>query len=245
MGTSRADWRNFVGLMAGMQAAKRKWKDWQLERVVRIAGEAGMAHEVLEGVRAAERTGLHVRGRRLFREVMWACRAQARLSGWEEEETEKALRYAEHVARLLDGRRKTAGHGDPRVQPDVIAVVLELAAMRAVRHQDGKDVDGKVLAYSQRLMANANRAVREEADEHRAVAHADYELARWVPMINALKVAQRVLGPAFPEADLAKRKLQELEDRVQRAGQVVVGAQDPKKSKRRGLAWAEELEQSA
>lgn len=245
-----AEWTNLVALLAGMRTAGRKWKGWQVEKVVRAAGEAGMAHAVLESVRAAARTGLDMRELRIVREVFWACRSKALLSGWAKEETERALVYAEQLARLLEdekhwGKVRSARGGDPRIQPDVIAVVLELAAVRAVKYQAGKDKDNKVLAYAQRLMANMNRAVEEAAEEKRVVVHADYELARWVPMLNALKLAQQVLGDSMPEGDSAARKIQELEGKIQRAGQVVVGGQDSNRSKRRGLIWAEELEQSA
>jgi len=248
---SAAGWgSNLVGLLAGMHTAGRRWKGWQVEKIVRVAGEAGMAHAVLEAVRASGRTGLVLRDLRVVREVVWGCRAKAVLGKWGEEEVEKGLKYAEQIARLLEGeahlgKLRAASGADPRVQPDVIGVVLELAGAKAVRHHGGKDVDGKVLVYAQRLMANLERGIKEEVEDGRVVAHADYELARWIPVLNGLRLAQKVLGKSMPQADLAKRKISELDALVQRYGQTLVGAQDSGKAKRRGLIWAEGLEQSA
>lgn len=242
--------RNFTALLAGMRTAGRRWKSWQLQRIVRTAGDAGMAHAVLGGVMAARRTGLVLQELRVAREVFWACRTKAVLGGWAQEDVRSGLAYAEQLVRLLDqdvhSAKKSAAAGPgPRRQPDVIAVLAELAGVRAVRYQEGKDRDGKVLKYAERLMANVDKAVDEVADEARIAAHADYELTRWVPVLNALRLARQVLGNGMPEAELAKRKIAELEAKVQQAGTTLVGAQDSSKAKRRGLVWVEDLEKSA
>ena len=48
--------------------------------------------------------------------------------------------------------KKNVTIGDIRASPYTIAIPLELAAVRAKRHTDGQDTDGKVALYASRFM---------------------------------------------------------------------------------------------
>lgn len=253
MGTSRADWNNLLSLLEGMKNAGRKWRTWQVEKIVRDAGKAGMSGVIVECVRAAARTGLVLRDVRVVREAMWACRMRAVLSGWSKGETERALRNAEQLAELLEGKLHLGGKRpeglDPRREADVLGAVCELAVVRAVRHLGGEDVDGKVERYVRRLVDNLRGVGEEVAMEVQDkkdglktpwAATADYELMRWVPVRNALKMAPEVLGGKITQQDLVNDKLKHLDSILADGRDVVTGAQGDKREKRRGLNWLEE-----
>jgi len=253
--SSRSDWNNLVALLEGMNTAGRRWKTWQLEKIVRDAGNSGMSAVVVECVRAAGRTGLYLRDVRVVREAMWGCRSRGAMSGWSKAETGAALRNAEHIAEALEGSlhwgnaHKRPEGADPRREADVLGVLVELVGIRAVRHQGGEDVDGKVEMYVKRLVSNlsantlenGNTAATEVRDQGEVKANwaasADYELMRWVPVRNGLRMAKEVLKDKMPVVD---QHLEKLERLIRDANDVVRSAQGDKIDKRRGLKWLEE-----
>jgi len=124
-------------------------------------------------------------------------------------------------------------------------VLGELAAQRAVRHQDGNDVDGKVEMYVKRLVSNLEGAgAQADSDSTKTpwAATADYELLRWVPARNGLKAARDVLGEGMPQQSLVNEALQKLETTLKDASDIVMGARDDTREKRRGLKWLNESE---
>jgi len=257
--SSRSDWNNLVSLLEGMKTAGRRWKSWQLEKIVRDAGNSGMSAVVVECVRAAGRTGLYLRDARVVREAMWACRSRGVVGGWSKAETAGALRNAEQIAEALEGSlhwgdaHKRPEGVDPRREADVLGVLVELAAQRAVRWQGGEDVDGKVEMYVKRLVSNlqgsqsvgegAAMEVRDQGEvKGNWASSADYELMRWVPVRNGLKLAKDVLKDKMPSPDVVDQNVNKLESVLRDASAVVKGAQGDKTDKRRGLKWLDEAE---
>lgn len=254
--SSREDWNNLASLLEGMKTAGRRWKPWQLEKVVRDAGNAGMSAVVVECVRAAGRTGLVLRDVKVVREAMWACRNRGVSSSWSRGETEKALRNAEQIAEALEGglhwgdAHKRPEGVDPRKEADVLGVLVELAAQRASRWQKGEDMDGKVEMYVKRLVSNLEAVGEQGAPALEVRGHgetkgpwaasADYELMRWIPVRNGLKLAKEVLKERMPQGQLVDARLERLESVIRDASEVVRGAQGDKIEKRRGLSWLEE-----
>lgn len=224
-----------------------------------------MSAVIVECVRAAGRTGLYLRDVRVVREAMWGCRSRGSISGWSKAETSAALRNAEQIAEALEGNlhwgnaHKRPEGVDPRREADVLGVLVELAAVRALRHIGGQapattspthpeDVDGKVEMYVKRLVSNLsasleNGSVMEVKDQGEVKANwaasADYELMRWVPVRNGLRLAKEVLKERMPPVD---GHLEKLERVIADASEVVRSAQGDKIEKRRGLKWVEEEE---
>jgi hypothetical protein len=253
MGASKADWNNLVSLLEGMKIAGRRWKTWQLEMVVREAGKQGMSSVVVEAVRAAGRTGLVLRDIRVAREAMWACRQRAVKSDWARGETAKAIRNAESLAEMMEGELHWGGSRrpdglDPRRQADVLGVVVELCSARAVRHLEGMDEDGKVEMYAKRLvdhlegMGEGETMQVKDGESFKMpwAASADYELLRWLPVRNALRMAKEVLGGSMPRREFVDQRSKKLESVLVDARDVVSGAQGDKRERRRGLKWLEE-----
>jgi len=239
------EWANVVGLLAGMRTAGRRFKPWQYEYVIRAAGDAGAGYVVVDAARAVRRTGLELRDLRLVREAFWACRTKAARDGWKSEPTEKALAWAKQLAGLLDdgahcGKLSLANGRDPRIQPDIIGVVLELAATRALRHTGGKDADGKVLMYAERLIPNLEGAAEEDIGQE--VARNEYEMLRWLPVLNGLELAQKVLGEQMPAKETAMWKIAQLRTKLSAAKKVIeAAAVGGGRKKRRSMMWTEDV----
>jgi len=245
MGTAPTSWANFIGLLEGMKTAGRKWKPWQLERILRIAGDCGMAGIILEAARSAARTGIVLADVQVVREAFWGCRTKAVLEGWSEQGLESAVRYAEQFASLLEEERHAGrerlGDGDPRVQADIIGVVLELVAVKAEKFGQGKDRDGMVRVYVERVVPHLEgvRALVMGDEKGSLAMKADHEMCRWVPVVSGLEAAGRVLGKEMPGAELVGKKIKELKRKLEEAREIVEESEEPEqvKGKRKGLHW--------
>ncbi len=151
------DWANLPALLIGMKSTGAKMEGGAMGRVVRKANNAGRLGAVIQCLQQVEHTGLTLKDEAVLSHVMWALHDLAQRDAWSAEATEKAMKWASLVGLLLEteehGGGKTRRAGDSRQRPEVIGVVLELAAVRAYKHQGGKDIDGKVKMYTERLLA--------------------------------------------------------------------------------------------
>lgn len=263
----KRDWENLPLLLAELKIAKRKSVP-PVEKLVRRANEAGMQHVVLECVKRTKETGMTLTSLDVVREVMWGAHLRGHRAGWDERVTERALKYAENVSFLLEKQLHTRGGGqevsqqpDPRTQPDVVGVLLETAAIRALKHQGGQDKDGKVAQYAERLMEcwenvtldstedqSSTRAQNGgDDDSTRAKATplwvaANYDLQRWSPVWKGMEIAARILDPKTEVARWLKKTLPDVENVLQRACELVERSHVGKPEvRRRGLEWYHDM----
>lgn len=259
------DWENLIPLLEGMKTAGRRWRAWQWEYIARSAGEAGVAHILLDAARQPETTGLFLNDVRVVREVLWACRMKAVRDEWRLSSTTKALNYAEQVMRLMEDKRQSHEARravnkreavevvNPGKLPDVVGAVLELAACRAEALQSaetsGEEVDAAknaVASYIGRLVPSLPK-MRENVGSVALAppppaAAADYELLRWVPLMNGIQVAQGLFGGAIPEREALNRSLSQLEKTVTEAKETIVSnVGGDEGGKRRGYRWLEAM----
>ena len=152
----KSDWNNLPALLAGLHRAKRTPTDRQLAKIVRLASNNGRFGTILQCLHQAHNTGLTLQKDEVLDAVIWALREIASDSQWSEEGTSKAIRDANEVAMQLEdlehGTGKFIRPGDPRRRPAVLSVFLELAGVYAWKWQRGRDVDGKVRAFAERLL---------------------------------------------------------------------------------------------
>ena len=152
------DWENVVRMLEGFHLAGIHFKTRHLLKFIRRASEAGMQHIVLRALQQVKTTGLSLKSPEVLEAVLIGIHNMASRSGWEAGSTKKALAFAEQVMELMEKPEHLgtgfAKFGDPRTSPLVIAVPLELATVRAAKHLDRKDKDGKVKMYAVRLMAS-------------------------------------------------------------------------------------------
>lgn len=259
-----ADWENLPRFLAELKNARRNIG--KPAKIMRRANKAGMQHVVMECVKQAADTGFVLRDLHLVREVMWGAHLRGQQGGWELGAARKALTQAEYVALLLENPLHSGGGEvksleDPRIQPDVIGVLLETAAIKALREkeqdqdqdQDGKD-DGKVAQYAERLMRSHWEKVNLDDDtyvddpadptikgeEKTPPARADYEVQRWAPVWKGMEIAGRLLEPETEVGRWLRRMTPRMEEAVRRAADFVERADDGER-KKRGLTWYDDL----
>jgi hypothetical protein len=149
----KSDWSNLPGLLEGYHNSKVKLSEWWLRIMIEKAREQGAMSVVVKCLEQVERNGFSL-GMPAVREgVLLGLRQIAKEAEWDVDKT-KTLKRAEIVIRHMEhpdhcGSRKVTEQ-DPRAEPYVIAVPLELA----VWHTMKTAVDhGKVELYSTRLIS--------------------------------------------------------------------------------------------
>lgn len=221
----RRDWDKLPAVLEGMHIAKRKFKPYQWEKLMRKASDAGMQQVIVECARRAKTTNLPLHEPSVVRVIMWSMRKEAVQNQWQPGWTTRALNHAEQILLCLDQLEHRPKHNvenlHPRRQPDIIGVVLELAAMRASKHTDGEDKDGKVAHYAELLLTTTAGQISVLGDEQ-DWRRADDELQKWVPLRQGLKVAMQVLGDNMPYAAKAKSMLTQLDESIASASAAVI-----------------------
>ena len=214
----KRDWDNLPLFLSGLQRAEMRLSDIRHHTVLASAARAGRLDVVLECARRVSETGFALKSPKLVERLVLKIRSNALASDWEAKETKKALSWVEMVSVMLDDERHGWGgvvtkKDDPRVNPVLLGTLLELSAVRAARHLDGKDGDGKVAEYAGKLLGVP--LVLEPADkspDNSQVLHAaNFRLASMIPIIHGMKVAQTVLSPTSEVAKSLQEKESELE----------------------------------
>ena len=147
------DWENVLRCMEGFEEAGIKVPVHLRENVIRRLNAAGMHNLVLKGLQRVKETGLRMRKWVVTRQVLRGLHEKAASTGWDKEETAKALKMAKQVVELLEHKEhcgSVAPQADYRGRPEVIALPTELAAVMAERH--GGDVE-EVKTLCRRLVA--------------------------------------------------------------------------------------------
>jgi hypothetical protein len=209
----KKDWANLPNLLAGMKLAGVNTNKLPMKnRILSLASKAGRHEVILECLWRVEDTGMQLKEPEFAINVMSAIQQRALNTDWHEHELAKALKWAELVLVMME-EPKHAGsrilaEDDPRLQPQVIGILLELASVKAVRYLEGRDVDGKVAEYSTRLLGtplNFKPPVSED----------EYALNPWlwahVPVLHGMYEALKVLDPSSPVAEGLRTKSEELD----------------------------------
>lgn len=160
----KRDWDNLPNLLQGLKTAgfgleSRRYGSRKsgslVESLLRKAGMAGRQDVILECLRRADETGLTLTKESTVSQVFYQIQQKALVSDWDAEETKKALHWAEMVREMMEDpkHRTPAGSQSLAEMPEVTGTLLELAAVRAVKHQNGKGADGKVEKYALDLLA--------------------------------------------------------------------------------------------
>ncbi|KAH0421591.1 hypothetical protein CcaCcLH18_13341 [Colletotrichum camelliae] len=216
------DWNNFGRLLAGMRIAGRRYSQVDFAKMVRLAGSKGQIFTIIEAARQVRKTGFKLDTSEKVNETLHYVQMRAAESGWDKELTEQSLRWAEMVIEMIEDDKHKLKH-DPTVKrgqqvrwplhrdPQVLGAALHLAAVLAVKHNEGKDVDGKVARYAKQV------AERWPADKglkklHPREAYKNYQtgvaylassrtqyLASASPILHGLFLAARVVDQPTAE----------------------------------------------
>ncbi|KAK4953956.1 hypothetical protein LTR10_008560 [Elasticomyces elasticus] len=238
------EWANLPSLLSGMKSCGAKLPGGVMGKVVRKAANSGRLGVVIQCLQQVEHTGLSLRDEDVLANVMWALHNLAQQDSWSEEATTKAMKWAGEVAVLLEtlehGGGKSRGRGDARTRAEVIGVFLELSAVRAYKYQDGKDTDGKVKMYAERLLACIGDQAQPPSQSPRTQGP-QTEMLNGTPIYHGLLLAEKVLGTEMPQHEQARRIREDYEAGLTILAQAIE-AQAPKEGSYGGQAlvvWRE------
>jgi hypothetical protein len=213
----KTDWANLPNLLEGLKVAGMNTNTPPIKGVVLSElMKAGRQEVILECLRRVEGTGMQLKEPNFVIRIMLAMQKRAFTINWHEHETAKALKWAEMVVVLMEdpkhaGSRVLAGEDDPRLQPEVIGILLELAAVRAVKHLESRDVDGKVAEYAARLVGTP-------LDFKTPPGEGEYDLNPWlwahVPVLHGMYEALKVLDSSSAVAEGLRTKSEVLDSMV-------------------------------
>jgi len=205
--TTKADWDNLPRLLQGLRHGGLRVNAPVMYSIARRAGKAGRQDVLLECARQAEATGFRMNKDANVRSLIWWFQYMAVDSEFDAEMTKKALAWSEQIFEMIElpthiGKGLKDGDLDPRVQPKSVGILLELAAVRALKHTDGKDVDGKVAKYAEKMsLTSLDFGVPEPNLESIWVSEV-------LPALYGMRVALKILDP---NSEVAK-KLQAASD---------------------------------
>jgi hypothetical protein len=196
----KKDWNNLPILLEGLATSGRTVKVEYLGKLVRKAGQAGRQSVILECARRAAKTGFVLKDVNLVREIMWWIQYKPLSTQWNTATTKKALSMAEETAVLLEDEKHSRGYflhkfRDPRARPEVVGVLLQLAAAHA-KLSSGKDDDGKVGLYARRFLGTLAQGVdlRKGLPEGKDLWARNALLCYISPMLYGIREAVGILG---------------------------------------------------
>lgn len=151
------DWENIARLLRGFTNTAHGLEQKQKEWITRKMIESDCLYIVMQLLHEAPKTAVTLKQEGLRNRVLYGIFQLAADSEWDEANTKKALNFSEQVVSLLEkpehgGGSRVANKNDARTNPFVAALPLEMAALRAKMHLNGKDEDSKVAKYASRLM---------------------------------------------------------------------------------------------
>ncbi|KAL8804085.1 MAG: hypothetical protein Q9182_002798 [Xanthomendoza sp. 2 TL-2023] len=241
------DWVNMVPFLMGLQAAGRTVRSGQFEKIVRKMADKGGLGVVMEMVRRVEGTGMRLGNVGVAREVMWGALTRCIHTGCSEEGVRDGAKFVNTTWEMLSEERhveKSARgqDGDPKMKPEIVGVVLWMRAARSILLEAGHDANGEVKRAVEMVLAlwkTADLTVKEEEEE--GWWDANHKLMMWTPVLHAMKMARKVVGPnSALGRDLTNTITLDLEPTVQKAHDIV-SRSTAADSSRRGLVFHDAL----
>ncbi|CAK3935286.1 Hypothetical predicted protein [Lecanosticta acicola] len=224
------DWHQLPTLMQGLkQGLNKPLRLETQEKIIRKAVHADQMGVILQCLETPERTGMDLKRDGVRRTLLYGLRELAQKKDWHRKATDKALRNANLVSRLLESEEHGGGRNlkenDPRTRPETVGIFLELAAVYAYRHAGAKDDTGLVKAYAERLTSCLERASvephglnlvkRTKASEDRVSTHArQWPMLSAIPIWHGIFLAQKILGEDMPNNAIATKAIADYETRL-------------------------------
>ncbi|KAI9654758.1 MAG: hypothetical protein M1821_005752 [Bathelium mastoideum] len=214
------DWYTVVPtLLRGFQDVGFGMNPAKMEKLVRVANNAGRQDVVIRSIQQVKSTNLSLQYPGVRYEVLWGIHANAQDRGpenWSEKTTRQSINWMKQLAILLEDEIHGGGHlsrmHDPRISPAVLGLLLELNAISVYRHAEGTDAESNVKTYATRLMDVLPLWEQDDfADAPSDSRNNVFQVILW----QALNVAQKILGADMPQAEVAEKKKIALEEQIQ------------------------------
>jgi hypothetical protein len=217
----KKDWDNIPNLLRGIKIAtgsgfsERRRHQMMLQVVTRL-GRVGHQEVLLECVRRGADTGITLSSRDFATHVISNIARKASDNDFNALDTRRALLWAEQAVDLMEkpehaGSTSLAGEDDPRISPEIMGIMLQLAAVRVSKHLEGKDTERKVASYTEKLL-NTPIPLRQLPDSEDG-----YVLNPWmwthVPVLHGMNLAQS-LQPGSKYAEQLRSKAYTLSEQV-------------------------------
>lgn len=208
------DWENVAKLLQALKEVhKAPLEEKVQDKIVRKAVHQGQISQVLKMLQHADKTSMSLKSGLVLKTLVMGVRNTAQRSGWEKEHVIRALEMMQRIAQLLETEQHGAGRnlveGDPRMDPFILGVQLELVSVYAYKHNQGVDENETVARYADRLLCSIGE---EQLDasvlETKLVlrdqgAHSEFQQA--VPILHGVFLANKMLGEEMPQAEEARR----------------------------------------
>lgn len=194
MKTSR-DWQNLVPFLTGLRMSNRILTPDRWEWLIRRANdEADALGVILECAKQSGKTGLRLDNKSVVEQLFFQLHRKAQRGDFQDPALSKALGLAQAAVNLMESleHRASAPSQDPRRNPTVIGVMLELHtaralnAARAAGSPNAKDEGGHILAYALRLQGTWSKVNMKQPQTWR---EAEKQLRDNIPIYNALRLA--------------------------------------------------------
>lgn len=187
------NWQNLAPFLTGLRNSQRKLKQAHLEKMIRNACEQGNEGAIMECLRQPEKTGVRLWQPRVAVELMWRAVTRATEGNWTEEAVDRGLHLADSLWIMMqDPKHVDKKLLNPTHCPEIVGVMVQLQAAKAVMFHEQKDTQGKVFEYTQRLLALWEEMNFQNHDSD--IYTADYNLLKWAPVWHGMKMARKVSG---------------------------------------------------
>ncbi len=206
------DFRLIPKLLEGICVHAGRKLPWQeLVRIVRKTSSNDCLYVALDCVAASKRTGFRLTRSEVVNDLLTALQKDVIDSQYSEEKTRKALAWSERIIEMLeDPNHKPSSKEQLRWSrgfplnrdPQVLATRLHLAAARAVKHNGGEDVDGKVAKYAEELtrlwtsegglLSLHEKKAYNDSDRMRYLRQPNQFLWYASPILSGLRLAAQV-----------------------------------------------------
>ncbi|KAH8653458.1 hypothetical protein BX600DRAFT_79587 [Xylariales sp. PMI_506] len=218
-----ADFANLRPLLEGINNTNRKLDVRFLATVVRLLGEKGRVHDIIENARRAEHTGLRLNSSEAVNELLYYVQLKAIESNWSKSTTQQALRWADLVVEMLDDplhetKNRVPGQILLSRDPQVLMAQLHLASALVVKCnvQDNEALLATIHEHAKAIVQlwPVGKGLREL---HPAAAYADFEnmgyllaggkfLNMTAPLLHGLQLASQAVKDASLAQELQARR---------------------------------------
>lgn len=213
-------WTNVAKLLQANQILKKPVDERMQAKIVRKALNQGKIAHILAILQQSQKTGMSLKTPQVLDTLIQGFRDLAQRTNWDKAHTEKALKEMNLVALMLESEEHGGGgrlrKDDPRRSPKVLGVMLELAAVHAYKHLEGKDTTGVVHRYADRLLSCMDDGHVAPSEEVLNLSERGPQTSfqQSIPVLHGTFLANKMLGEKMPQAEKARQVITNYEARL-------------------------------
>ena len=212
---TKEDWANLIPFLEGLKQAGRVVKPNRWEWLTRRAGACGTLGTILKAAQLSEQTGFTLWDYGVAKRFFFELHRMAHSDDFAGPATSRALTLAKQTATLMEEPVHTARapSPDPKCQPFIIGVMLELYAARALSEAAVEGDNDQVRTFVKRLLGAMLLLNVDPGTNHWPTV--DHMLEEIVPVYNGMKLALKVEGMSAKDKDIGgqlKKQMVQLEE---------------------------------